>query len=100
MAIADPKIIYPKLEKDGVQKVKEKLAMGVYARYKIPLIQEWLNNQNLTAHPQFFIKEPENYKGIKYIFVKCKYLFIEFWQDQWKVVCGLVLVGIILKYLI
>ena len=61
MAIADPKIIYPKLEKDGVQKVKEKLAMGVYARYKIPLIQEWLNNQNLTAHPQFFIKEPENY---------------------------------------
>ena len=42
MAIADPEKLYPKLEKDGLEVVRRKLAMGAYANYKVPLVREWI----------------------------------------------------------
>ena len=42
MPIPDPNKIIPKLEKDGVDEVRKKLAMGVYTKFKIPVIEEWL----------------------------------------------------------
>ena len=45
MPIPDPDKIWPTLEKAGVEKVKKRLAMGVYARYKVPVIEEWLRRK-------------------------------------------------------
>mgnify|MGYP001559877233 CR=1 FL=1 len=46
MPIPDPNKIWPKLEKDGVEEVRKKLAMGVYADFKIPVIKEWLRKKD------------------------------------------------------
>jgi hypothetical protein len=34
--------LWPKLDADGEDKVREKLAQGVYGQQKIPLVNEWL----------------------------------------------------------
>ena len=96
MAIPDPKKLYPKLEKDGVEEVRKKLAMGVYASYKVPLIREWLvskvNEQNEPTDTELNNEEVASNKGIKYKLLKCYYICIEFWRDQWKpLVTGLIL---------
>jgi len=104
MAIADPKKLWPKLEKDGVEEVRIKLAMGVYANYKIPLIREWLlskeNEQNQPAHTQLDLEENISDKGIKNILIKSKYILIEFWRDQWKPMIGALIVAIIIAILL
>jgi hypothetical protein len=45
MPIADPDVIWPKLEKLGVEEVRKKLAMGLFAPYKLLIIQEWLRRK-------------------------------------------------------
>jgi hypothetical protein len=45
MPIADPNKIWPKLEKLGPEEVRRKSAIGVYANYKIPVIEEWLRRK-------------------------------------------------------
>ena len=52
MPIPDPDKIWPKLEKDGVEEVKKKLSMGVYASFKIPVIEEWLRNKEIDTSKQ------------------------------------------------
>ena len=37
--------IHAKLERVGTKQVREKLLMGVYAKYKIPIIKEWLRQR-------------------------------------------------------
>ena len=54
MPIPDPDELWPKLEKAGVDEVRKRLAMGVYAHYKIPVIEEWLRRKEVEA------KEKEN----------------------------------------
>ena len=96
MAIADPDKLYPKLEKDGVALVRQKLAMGVYAKYKIALIRGWLvSKENVEGQPtntQLDIEEN--------ILLKCKYILIEFWRDQWKQIVGALIVAIIIAILL
>ncbi len=99
MAIADPKKLWPKLEKDGVDEVRKKLAMGVYANYKVPLIREWLvtkeKQQDQTVNKQLDDEKSINNKDIKYILLKFRYLIIEFWRDQWKSMIGAIIVATI-----
>ena len=45
MPIPDPDKIWPDLEQSGVDEVRKKLAMGAYAKYKIPVIEEWLRRK-------------------------------------------------------
>jgi hypothetical protein len=45
MPIPDPDKIWPKLDELGVDEVRKRLSMGVYAKYKIPVINEWLRRK-------------------------------------------------------
>ena len=45
MPIPDPDKIWPKLEQLGVDEIRKRLSMGVYAKYKIPVIKEWLRRK-------------------------------------------------------
>ena len=45
MAIPDKEKLYKKLEDLGEQRVRENLAMGVFASNKTPLINLWLSTQ-------------------------------------------------------
>lgn len=45
MPIPDPDKIWPKLDELGTDEVRKKLAMGVYAKYKVPVIEEWLRRK-------------------------------------------------------
>lgn len=58
MPIADPNKIWPKLENDGPDEVRKKLAMGVYAGYKIPVIKEWLRRKENEQSDSILI-QPE-----------------------------------------
>lgn len=49
MPIPDPDKIWPKLEMLGVEEVRKRLSMGVYAKYKIPVIEEWLCRQETNT---------------------------------------------------
>lgn len=105
MAIADPSKLWPKLEKDGVVEVRKKLAMGVYAKYKVPVIREWLvnkkNEQNQPTDKQLDVEEFEPSKELRNRFLKYKYILIEFWSDHWKWIIGAVIVPIfIAKFLL
>lgn len=42
MTIHEPNELWPKLDKLGVDQVRQKIAMGVFSKSKIPLIEEWL----------------------------------------------------------
>ena len=42
MPIPDPDKIWPKLEETGLAEVKKRLLIGAYAKYKIPVIEEWI----------------------------------------------------------
>lgn len=58
MPIPDPDKIWPKLEEDGVDEVKKKLSMGVYATFKIPVIEEWLQIKEFeTSKPEVSIQQ-------------------------------------------
>lgn len=50
MAIADPDKIWPELEATGVEEVHKKLAMKLYAEYKIPVIEEWLRRKDYPTY--------------------------------------------------
>lgn len=45
MPIPDPNKIWTKLEKLGIDEVRKQLSIGVYAKYKIPVIEEWLRRK-------------------------------------------------------
>lgn len=49
MTIPNPDIIWPKLEELGVNEVRKRLAMGVYASHKVPVIEEWLRRKEDPA---------------------------------------------------
>lgn len=45
MPIPDPDKIWPKLDELGIDEVRKRLSMGVYAKYKVPIIEEWLRRR-------------------------------------------------------
>ena len=45
MTVLNPKPIIARLEKDGPDVVRKKLAQGVYADFKVPLIKQWLKGE-------------------------------------------------------
>lgn len=45
MSIPDPDKIWPKLEEHGVDEVRKMLSMGVFADYKVPVIEGWLRRK-------------------------------------------------------
>lgn len=49
MPIPNPNDILPKLEELGVDEVRKRLAMGVYAEYKRKLIEEWIRRKEQEA---------------------------------------------------
>lgn len=49
MPIPDPDKIWLKLEQLGIDKVRKRLSMGVYAKFKIPVIEEWLRRKEIEA---------------------------------------------------
>jgi len=64
MAIVDPNELWPKLEQDGVPEVRKKLAMGVYAQNKKPIIEEWLRRKEKELDaPTYLYHECEAPKG-------------------------------------
>lgn len=68
MPIPDPDKIWPKLEKDGVDEVKKKIAMGVYANYKIPIIEEWLRRkEHQSTEPDTSEKATEQTRVDNYL---------------------------------
>jgi hypothetical protein len=63
MPIPDPDKIWPKLEQLGVDEVRKRLAMGVYAKYKIPVIEEWLRGKRRKK--RILLKQqPIEYRGV------------------------------------
>ncbi len=88
MPIADPDKLRPKLEKDGVEEVKNKLARGAYAKFKAPIVKEWLqekeqNEQTLEPKPPKFLQnikwlELHWKQYLKYIIVAVVVLLIIF----------------------
>ena len=44
----DPKELFPKLEAEGEDAIREKLAQGVYGERRIPLVKEWLEQKSRT----------------------------------------------------
>lgn len=124
MPVADPNKIWPQLEQDGAEEVRKKLAIGVYARYKIPVIEEWLRRQAASEdalnrpHEQSIPVEPGEPEqaethgihrdGIFQPFIKsvkrvpmrilraCKTLFLRIWHDPvWSKVIALGIVALV-----
>jgi|GEM_PF-2258403 len=60
MTIPDPDNIWPELESIGVDEVRKRLAMGIYAQHKIPMIEEWLRQKD---HAQEKNSEEESGKN-------------------------------------
>ena len=50
MPLPYPDKIWPKLEKTGLVEVKKRLLMGAYAKYKIPVIKEWIRLKEKESH--------------------------------------------------
>lgn len=45
MALPDTEALYAKLEADGLEKVEENLAAGIYGESKRPLVQHWIQSK-------------------------------------------------------
>jgi acyl carrier protein len=52
MAIPEPDKIWPKLEEIGVDEVRKRIAMGVYAANKLPVIEEWIRRTEIEMEKQ------------------------------------------------
>ena len=50
MAIPDPNKIWPKLEAIGEDEVRKKLAAGLFASFKKPVIEEWLARMDTPTY--------------------------------------------------
>lgn len=106
MPIADPVKIWPELEREGVDEVRKKLAMGAYARYKIPVIEEWLrrneakasghkmtDEQPATVHPG----QPKSANGVPArMWQMTKLFLLRIWHDPvWSKVIAVGIVAVI-----
>jgi len=111
MPIPDTDKIWPKLEESGVDEVRKRLSMGVYAKYKIPVIEEWLrrkekeekNSVKITAdvmrrdamggvNPKAFVSyswDDDNHKKwVAQLATRLRYDTVEVILDQWHAVPG------------
>jgi hypothetical protein len=111
MPIPDPDKIWPKLEELGVDEVRKRLSMGVYAKYKIPVIEEWLrrkekeekNSVKITAdvmrrdamggvNPKAFVSyswDDDNHKKwVAQLATRLRSDTVEVILDQWHAVPG------------
>ena len=71
MPIPDPDKIWPKLEQLGVKEVRKLLSMGVYAKHKIPVIEEWLRRKEAESITRFdrYISCAKNHPVISVILI-------------------------------
>lgn len=111
MPIPDPDKIWLKLEQLGVDEVRKRLLMGVYAKYKIPVIEEWLhrkekeekNSDNITsgrlqriavvgANPKAFVSyswdDDHHKKWVEQLATRLRGDAVEIILDQWHAVPG------------
>ncbi len=58
MTILNPKPIIERLEKDGPDVVRTKLAQGLYADFKVPLIKQWLKGEYVA--PDDTVGDPDH----------------------------------------
>lgn len=128
MPIADPEKIWPKLEQAGVEEVRKKVAMGVYADYKIPVIGEWLRRKeeerNAPTYMYHEFEAPEGKvfpasevptleragwvdtpakfgKGLRSKWLRASLILSSFWGQHWKwiVTTLLTVIGILVAML-
>ena len=62
MSIPDPDKLWAKLDKVGVDEVRKKLAMGVFGKPKIALVNEWLrkNDTNGSASKKYQLEQDKD----------------------------------------
>jgi hypothetical protein len=108
MPIPDPNKIWPELEKLGVDEVRKRLSMGVYAKYKIPVIEEWLRLKEkkfnhidsgevprrdmVEVNPKAFVSyswdDDEHKKWVAALATRLSRDGVEVILDQWHAVPG------------
>ena len=71
MPIPDSDKIWPKLDQLGVEEVRKRLSMGVYAKHKIPVIEEWLRRKEAESITRFdrYISCAKNHPVISVILI-------------------------------
>jgi acyl carrier protein len=94
MPIPDPDKIWPKLDEVGIDEVCRRLSMGVYADYKIPVIEEWLRRHDNYKNQSG--EKPNRSKAITIPEQKSKYdRFIHTCKNHPVVVIILILVMLV-----
>lgn len=63
MPIPDPDKIWPKLEQLGIDEVRKRLSMGCYAKFKIPVIEEWIRRKEIDAKKFDHIKSDKEHRN-------------------------------------